>query len=48
MKLMRDGKAVGEGKVVVSADGKSRTVTNNWKDAKGKEMKSTAVYDKGE
>lgn len=32
--------------VVISADGKSRTVTVNGTDAKGKKWKSVAVYDK--
>jgi hypothetical protein len=32
--------------VVLSADGKSRTVTTTGTDAKGKKYKSTAVYDK--
>jgi hypothetical protein len=31
---------------VVSADGKSRTVTTNGTDAKGKKFANTAVYDK--
>ncbi len=47
MTLKRDGKVVGTGRIVVSADGKSRTVTNSGKDAKGKQFKMTAVYDKG-
>jgi hypothetical protein len=34
------------GRVVVSADGKSRTVTASGTDAKGKKISSTAVYDK--
>jgi hypothetical protein len=42
----KDGKNVGNGKVVVAADGKSRTVTEDEKSADGKELKSTAVYDK--
>ena len=46
MKLMRGGKEVGTGKVVVSADGKTRTVTNDGTDAKGKLFKITGVYDK--
>ena len=46
MKLMRDHKAVGSGKIVVSEDGKTRTVTNEWKDKDGKDTKVTAVYDK--
>ena len=33
-------------RVVVSADGKSRTVTAHGKDAKGKKVSSTSVYDK--
>ena len=33
-------------RIVVSADGKSRTVTSNGTDAKGKKISSTAVYDK--
>jgi hypothetical protein len=46
MTLMRGGKAVGTGKVAVSADGKTRTVTNEGTDAKGKSIKMTGVYDK--
>ena len=42
----KDGKAAATGKVVVSADGKTRTVTINFTDAKGAKMTSTAVYDK--
>jgi hypothetical protein len=34
------------GRIVVSDDGKSRTVTARGTDAKGKEFKSTDVYDK--
>lgn len=33
-------------RVVVSADGKSRTVTAHGKDAKGKKISGTSVYDK--
>jgi len=40
------GKVTTTGKVVVSADGKTRTVTLNYTDAKGAKMTSTAVYDK--
>jgi hypothetical protein len=39
-------KVVATGRVVVSADGKSRTVTTSGTTAKGKEFKNTAVYDK--
>lgn len=42
----KDGKVTVTGKVVVSADGKTRTVTISWTDAKGEKMTSTAVYDK--
>jgi hypothetical protein len=42
----KDGKVTVTGKVSVSADGKSRTVTITWTDAKGAKMTSTAVYDK--
>ncbi len=42
----KDGKAVATGKIAVSADGKSRTVTVNGTDASGKKVTSTAVYDK--
>ena len=42
----KDGKVTVTGRIVVSADGKSRTVTVSGTDAKGKKWKSTAVYDK--
>ena len=42
----KDGKVTITGRVVVSADGKSRTVTVNGTDAKGKKFSSTSVYDK--
>ena len=42
----KDGKVVLSGRVVVSADGKSRTVTSGGTDLQGKKFKSTAVYDK--
>jgi hypothetical protein len=42
----KDGKVATTGKIVVSADGKTRTVTINWTDAKGAKMTSVAVYDK--
>src|SRR2546423_3485577 len=44
--VKKDGKNVGDGKVVVSTDGKSRTVTETDKGADGKELSITAVYDK--
>lgn len=42
----KGGKVVLTAHVVVAADGKSRTVTVNGTDAKGKKYKSIAVYDK--
>ena len=39
-------KAVTSGSAIVSADGKSRTVTLSGTDSKGKKFTSTAVYDK--
>jgi hypothetical protein len=43
---MKDGKMTWSGRIEVSADGKSRTVTINGTDATGKKVKSKAVYDK--
>jgi hypothetical protein len=40
------GKVTVSGKVVVAADGKSRTVTTTSTDAKGAKISSTALYDK--
>jgi hypothetical protein len=40
------GKVTATGRVVVSADGKSRTVSTSGTDAKGKKFRNTAVYDK--
>jgi hypothetical protein len=40
------GKVTVTGTVVVSADGKTRTVTTSGTDAKGAKVTSTAVYDK--
>ena len=42
----KEGKVTTTGKIVVSADGKIRTVTTSGTDAKGAKYKSTAVYDK--
>jgi hypothetical protein len=41
-----DGKVVGDGKVVVAADGKTRTVTNTTMNPKGEKVTSTLFYDK--
>jgi hypothetical protein len=43
---MKDGKMVWSGKIEVSKDGKSRTVTINGIGADGKKFKGKAVYDK--
>jgi hypothetical protein len=42
----KGGKAVATGKVVVSADGKTRTLSLSATDAAGKKIASSAVYDK--
>jgi len=42
----KGGKVMTSGKIVVSADGKSRTVTATSKGPKGKMVHTTAVYDK--
>jgi hypothetical protein len=42
----KGGKVITTGSVVVSADGKIRTVTANRTDASGKKMSFTFVYDK--
>ena len=46
MTIKKDGKVTMTGKIVVAADGKSRTVSTSGTDAKGKKVKNTAVYDK--
>jgi hypothetical protein len=46
MTIKKDGKATMTGTVVVSADGKSRTVTVSGMDSMGMKMTGTAVYDK--
>jgi hypothetical protein len=42
----KNGKVTVTGQIVVSADGKSRTVTINGTTPKGKKFKNVAVYDK--
>jgi hypothetical protein len=42
----KGGKVTLSGRVVVSADGKSRTLTVSGTDAMGKKMSSTTYYDK--
>jgi hypothetical protein len=42
----KDGKVTLSGRIVISADGKSRTVTVSGTDAEGKKIKYTSAYDK--
>lgn len=42
----KDGKVVATGKIVISPDGKSRTLTVHVTDPSGKKMTYSAVYDK--
>ena len=44
--VKKAGKTTAKGRVVISADGKSRTVSVSGTDAKGKKFQNTAVYDK--
>jgi hypothetical protein len=44
--VKKDGKDIGSGKVVIAADGKSRTVTESGTGKDGKKATTTAVYDK--
>jgi hypothetical protein len=46
MTMKKGGKMAGSGKIVVSADGKTRTVTTSMMDSMGMKMDNTAVYDK--
>lgn len=42
----KDGKVTLTGRIVISRDGKSRTVTTTATNAQGKKVKNVAVYDK--
>jgi outer membrane protein assembly factor BamE (lipoprotein component of BamABCDE complex) len=44
--VKKGGKVTTSGRIVVSADGKTRTVTTHGTDAQGNKTSSTAVYDK--
>ena len=44
--IKKDKKVTTTGTIILSADGKSRTVISSGTDAKGNKFKSTAVYDK--
>jgi hypothetical protein len=46
MTIKKGGKVTMTGRITVSADGKSRTVTTSGTDAKGNKVSSTAVYEK--
>jgi hypothetical protein len=46
LNVKKGGKVTTSGRIVVSADGKSRTVTVSGTDSKGKKFTSNAVYDK--
>jgi hypothetical protein len=42
----KDGKVTTSGRIVVSRDGRSRTLTTTTKDSKGRKVTNIAVYDK--
>lgn len=44
--VKKDSKVTITGRIAVSADGKTRTVTTSGTDSKGKKVKNIAVYDK--
>jgi hypothetical protein len=46
IKAMKGGKQTLTGRIVVSADGKTRTVTTTSTDAQGKKVTNVVVYDK--
>ena len=46
MTIKKAGKVTVTGRIVVTADGKSRTVTTSGTDASGKKFSTEAVYDK--
>jgi hypothetical protein len=46
LNVKKGGTIITSGRIVVSADGKTRTVTTSGTDATGKKVSSTAVYDK--
>lgn len=44
--VKKGGQVTSKVKIVVSADGKTRTVTSSGKDAQGKKFKNIAIYEK--
>src|SRR6266700_7271608 len=45
--VKKGGKITVTGRIVVSANGRTRTVTTSGRDSKGKRIQTIAVYDKG-
>ena len=46
MIVKKDGKVTATGRIIVSADGKSRTVTTGGTDTQGKKVSNKVAYDK--
>lgn len=46
MTIKKDGKVTVTGRIIVTANGKSRTVTTSGTNAEGKKFRTVAVYDK--
>ena len=46
MTVKKDGKVTVTGRIIVTANGKSRTVTTSGTNAEGKKFRTVAVYDK--
>ena len=46
LSVKKDGKVITSGRIVVSEDGNTRTVTTHGTDAKGNKVSGTAVYDR--
>jgi hypothetical protein len=46
LNIKKNGKLTISGRIVVSADGKTRTVTTSGTDSKGNKVSSVAVYDR--
>ncbi|HZI87360.1 MAG TPA: hypothetical protein VFD48_11045 [Pyrinomonadaceae bacterium] len=46
MTIKKDGKVTITGRIIVTANGKTRTVTTSGTDAQGKKFRTVAVYDK--
>jgi hypothetical protein len=46
--IKKAGEIIGTGQSVVSSDGKTRTVTSKWKDAKGQDASRISIFEKQE